>query len=201
MRAVVSFHQQRAGRNEAFSVTGLLRHPGVLGYEPDGFPFQGNGHCVILSDAKLPIGEIGHGNFEIVIILTLPEEQRVLRPFLNNADDLTGKDVSLQILLGRSLLPQDHDLFRTDAEPDPIPYDCTFPIRNGSLKPFLIHPNRHSFSLSVNLRNFPTKDIFHTEKFGHFVSLRTIKDIFSISGLFNPPFGILLSSGSSQRLP
>jgi len=71
---------------------------------------------------KASIGEIRHRNFEIIIILTLFEEQRMLRPFLNNANDLTGKDVPLQILLRRSLPLQDHNLFRTDTEANPFPF-------------------------------------------------------------------------------
>ena len=48
----------------------------------------------------------------------------MLRPFLNDADDVPSKDICPQVLLNGSVLFQHHNLFWTDAEADPFPFCC-----------------------------------------------------------------------------
>jgi len=63
-----------------------------LGYEPDGFPFEGNFHKLPFLNTEASVGNVRYGNLEIIIVLTLFEEERMLCTFLNDTDDLTCED-------------------------------------------------------------------------------------------------------------
>jgi hypothetical protein len=65
----------------------------LLWDEPDGFPFEGNFHKLPFLNMEASVGKVRHRDLEIVIVPALFEEERMLCPLLNDADDLQSRQV------------------------------------------------------------------------------------------------------------
>jgi len=57
-------------------------------------PFEGNFHKLPFLNTEASVGKVRHGNLEIIIVPTLLKKS-VCSALLNDADDLTCKDICL----------------------------------------------------------------------------------------------------------